>query len=103
MLDTKTDIRMQVLASDTAIMVLALYDSQNDKFMLLPVGDDDPRIDAEIKRAVDDVGAVPVGYLAFKPLEDGQFLIEDERFPDLGKRCSEKADAIVDRAKQIFA
>jgi hypothetical protein len=102
MIDTKTNIRMHALASDTAILVLVLYDPQKDRFLLLPHEDEDPAVDNQIRRAVDKEGAVPVGILGFTPLEGGQFVIDDERYPGLEERCPGKADAIVNRAKELF-
>lgn len=93
MTDPQTQIRMQLLAKDADIAVVAFCHAKSDRFILLPLEDyGSPNFTAAVAEAMTD-GFVMLALIALRSTPEP--LIEDEAMPGA-------SDESVQKARQLF-
>jgi hypothetical protein len=95
MMDRQAQVRMQLLAKDAELAVVAFCHAESGRFLLLPLEDyGSPKFTGAVEESM-RAGFVMLALIALRSTPDGLPLIEDEPMPGA-------SDENVQKARQLF-
>lgn len=90
-MDQQTQVRMQLLAKDAELAVVAFCHAESNRFLLLPLEDyGTPKFTGAVEESI-KAGFVMLALIAVRSTSDGLPLIEDEAMPGASEENVQKA------------